>query len=201
MAHPSQVRTLATIADAFQDARGVVGRVTAIRDQDHREELTVELELEIKPGAVVLDDCDDDATGEDGDEAAGEVLADLEDRVSALERNAPTRETLEGLKRDAGEESGVAALDELSDARRETLKVIAELGECPSSDIVDASQTDDAARKHAQWLKDHGLVKHRQDPDDGRRYLYSVSHAGAALLAGESDEENDAEEGDEEDDS
>ena len=173
---PEQLRRLADLVDDLEMDGYQIEDAELLERRDDGVVAAVELSLS---------ESDEDATAASPESTAsasgmstfpGRVpVSDGEDTV--MEDNvddSPEEDDADEPKNKAEDPDGDETV-ELTDAEQEVVDVLKDEGELPSSEIRLLTGLSDYLAKVLSRLRDKGVLEYRKDPDDGRRYLYSLA--------------------------
>ena len=170
---PEQLRRLANLVDDLE----VDGyRVTDAELLERRDDGVV--------AAVELSLPEDDATSASPGAAAaasgisafpGRVpVSDDEAAVTEDLNDSPEEDNADGPE-DKAEDPDCDETVELTDAEQDIVDVLEDEGELPRSEIKLLTGRSGYLSKILPRLRDKDILEHRKDPEDGRRYLYSLA--------------------------
>jgi len=126
-----------------------------------------------------LPESDEEATSASaGASPVAGAMSVLRDGVPVNDDN----DVVDSSEKDGGDEPESEAEDsdgdetvELTDAEQDVVDVLEDEGELSRSEIKLLTGRGGYVHKIIPRLKDEGILEHRKDPEDGRRYLYSLA--------------------------
>ncbi len=125
--------------------------------------------------------------GDTDDEAAAESASDANDGSEA--GIAADQDTTTDDADVGGDTNHDIDCEELTPSQREVVDALSEHGELTSSEVDTITGR---SYKHLSNLEERDIVESRKDPDDERRYLYSLSAEEAEHADGPHDESDDS---------
>jgi len=171
---PEQLRRLANLVDDLEmDGYRVTDAELLERCDDG---IVAAVELSLPEG-------DDDATSASaGAAAAASGISAFPGRVPVSDDEDAVTEDIDDSQGEDDDEPENEAEDpdgddavELTDAEQDVVDVLEDEGELPRSEIKSLTERSEYISEVLSRLRDKDILEHRKDPEDGRRYLYSLA--------------------------
>ena len=169
---PEQLRRLTNLVDELEMDGYQASDAELLQRRDDEVVAAVDLSLPE----------DDDATSAPPGAAASGMSAspgwvpasDDEDAATEDVDGSPEEDNADDQETQAEDPNGDETV-ELTDAEQEVVDVLKHEGELPHSQIKSLTERGSYSGKILQRLREKGMLEHRKDPEDGRRYLYSLA--------------------------
>jgi hypothetical protein len=171
---PEQLRRLADLIDDLEEDSYQVEDAELLPYRDGGAVAAVELSLPESDEEATLSF--PGATTANGTSAfPGGVPVDDGNAVTEADVvGSPEEDDADELEDEAESSDGDQTV-ELTDAEQDVAGVLEDEGELPSSEIERISERSGQVSNILPRLRDKGVLEYRKDPDDGRRYLYSLA--------------------------
>jgi hypothetical protein len=166
---PEQLRRLADLVRDLEMDGYQVTDAELLERCDGRTVAAVELSLP---------EGDGDTTAASPGAAVASAMSVLTDAVPVSDDNnvddSPGEDDGDEPENEAEDSDGDDAV-ELTDAEQDVVNVLEDEGELSRSEIKLLTERSEYIGEVISRLRDKDIVEHRKDPEDGRRYLYSIA--------------------------